>query len=79
MYVCNRHLHYVTDPLLHFRPSLRSAYLSRGRENETFVASDQQRSSSHALSVGSGSRVGGDVKVREEVGVSGAQSLCSFC
>lgn len=54
MYVCNRHLHYATDPLLHFRPSPRSAYLSRGRESETFVASDQQRSSSHALSVGSG-------------------------
>lgn len=54
VYVCNKHLHYATDPLLHFGPSPRSAYLSRGIESDTFVASDQQRSSSHALSVGSG-------------------------
>lgn len=55
----------------------RSSLGERG--NDTFVASDQRRGSSHSLSVGSGSRVGGVGKVREEGRMCGAQSLHSFC
>lgn len=58
MCVCTR-LHYLTDPLLHFEPFLSFMFLSGERGNDTFVALNKRRGSSHALSTGSGSGVGG--------------------
>lgn len=52
-------LHYLTDPLLHFEPSPSSVSLSGERRNDTFVALNKRRGSSHAVSTRSGSRVGG--------------------
>lgn len=42
-------------PLLHSEPSLSSMFLSGERGNDTFVALNKRRGSSHAVSTGSGS------------------------
>lgn len=49
-------LHYLADPLLHFEPFPSSMFLSGERGNDTFVALNKLRGSSHAVSTGSGSR-----------------------
>ena len=48
---------YLTDPLLHFKPFPSFIFLSGERGNDTFVALNKRRGSSHAVSTGSGSVV----------------------
>lgn len=52
-------LRYLTDPLLHLKAFPCSLFLSGERGNDTFVASNKLCSSSHAVSTGSGTGMGG--------------------